>query len=540
MTSIDTTTPVTASASLLTARLRGARPAVLGMLLLLAAWQLAAIVMVDRHVVPGPATVAAQLWQDRSSILANSQVTLREAMTGYLWGNLTAIVFGVLFVQFRAVERLLLRLAIASYCVPLVAIAPILVVVLDGDGPKSALAALSVFFTTLIATMIGLRSSDPTALEVVRASGGTTWDALRYVRVRAALPAVLAGLCVAAPAALLGAIIGEYLGASEGLGVALVQAQSSFEVARTWALAVAMSLLAGLLYALTAAVARKLTPWSTSVQTVGSAPQVKPSSGPGWARAAGSAAFATASIAVIIGLWYGALAVLRLDPYFAKSPTDVWSYLFSGADARAGRAELLDALGVTLMDAGVGYLVGSLIAVLAAVLIVSLPGVERVVTPVAIVLRSVPIVAMTPLLALVFGRQLLGVTVIVSLVVFFPTLVNMVVGLRSAPAVASDVVAAAGGHALQTIRLVRLPYALPALFASARIAVPAALGGATLAEWLATGQGMGSLLVVSYSNSQFAKLWSGSVLIVAASVTLYALVAALEAPVLRRFAHPAG
>jgi ABC-type nitrate/sulfonate/bicarbonate transport system permease component len=137
-----------------------------------------------------------------------------------------------------------------------------------------------------------------------------------------------------------------------------------------------------------------------------------------------------------------------------------------------------------MVDAGVGLIVGTVIAVLAAIAMVSLPVIEQVVTPVAIVVRSIPIVAMTPLLALVFGRHLLGVTVIVSLVVFFPTLVNMVLGLRSAPAVASDVVNAAGGSALQTIRLVRLPYALPALFASARIAVPAALGGATLAEWL--------------------------------------------------------
>lgn len=517
-------------------RLRTSGPAVIGLIGLLLVWQLAAVLLAHRHVVPGPVTVFVQLWHDRASIAANAAVTLREAMVGYLWGNLAALALGVLFVQFRTVERLLMRLAIASYCVPLVAIAPILVVVLDGDGPKYALAALSVFFTTLIATMVGLRSSDPTALEVVRASGGTASQALWYVRIRAALPSVFAGLCVAAPAALLGAVIGEYLGASQGLGVALVQAQSSFEVARTWALALAMSLLAGLLYAATALIARWLTPWSTSTQTVGSTPRVEPSGRRGWLRVLSTFGFALGSVLLLIGIWYLALAWLGLDGYFAKSPADVWSYLMTGAEAGPRRQELFAALGVTLLDAGVGYLVGTVVAIVAAIAIVSAPVVEQVVTPVAIVLRSIPIVAMTPLLALVFGRQLLGVTVIVALVVFFPTLVNMVVGLRSAPVVAGEVVAAAGGSALQTIRLVRLPYALPALFASARIAVPAALGGATLAEWLATGQGMGSLLVVAYSNSQFATLWSGSVLIVAASVALYALVAALEAPVLRRFA----
>jgi sulfonate transport system permease protein len=187
------------------------------------------------------------------------------------------------------------------------------------------------------------------------------------------------------------------------------------------------------------------------------------------------------------------------------------------------------------MDAALGYVAGTVVAVLAAIAIISVRVVEQLVTPIAVVLRSVPIVAMTPLLALVFGRGLVGVTVIVSLVVFFPTLVNMIVGLRSAPAVATDVIRAAGGSTLQAIRVVRLPYALPALFASARIAVPAALGGATLAEWLATGDGLGSLLVVSYSNSQFSTLWSGSVVIVTVSVFLYTLVSGLEAPVLKRF-----
>jgi ABC-type nitrate/sulfonate/bicarbonate transport system permease component len=194
---------------------------------------------------------------------------------------------------------------------------------------------------------------------------------------------------------------------------------------------------------------------------------------------------------------------------------------------------------VTLTDAALGYVVGTAVAVVAAIAIVSARVVEQVVTPIAVVLRSVPIVAMTPLLALVFGRGLLGVTVIVSLVVFFPTLVNMIVGLRSAPPAATDVIRAAGGSTLQAIRVVRVPYALPALFASARIAVPAAIGGATLAEWLATGDGLGSLLVVSYSNSQFSTLWSGSVVIVAVSVLLYSLVSALEGPVLNRFSAQA-
>jgi ABC-type nitrate/sulfonate/bicarbonate transport system permease component len=142
---------------------------------------------------------------------------------------------------------------------------------------------------------------------------------------------------------------------------------------------------------------------------------------------------------------------------------------------------------------------------------------------------------MAPLIALVFGRGLLGVTVIVALVVFFPTLVNLSVGLRAAPTPACEVVTSMGGSAFHTVTKVRIQYALPALFASARIAVPAAIGGATLAEWLATGNGLGSLLVVAYSGSRFGTLWAGAVLVVVVSVGLYALIGAVERPVLRRY-----
>ena len=99
---------------------------------------------------------------------------------------------------------------------------------------------------------------------------------------------------------------------------------------------------------------------------------------------------------------------------------------------------LLDALGRTVIDAAGGYLIGTLAATAVAIAVVLSRGIEQAVMPVAITLRSVPLVAMTPLIALIFGRGYLGVTAVVSIVTFFPTLVNVAVGLRSAPALACD------------------------------------------------------------------------------------------------------
>ena len=117
--------------------------------------------------------------------------------------------------------------------------------------------------------------------------------------------------------------------------------------------------------------------------------------------------------------------------------------------------------------------------------------------PIAMVLRSVPLVAMTPLIVLVFGRGLMAVTVIAGIVTFFPTLVNVTLALRATPQESIDLCRAYGASPRHTLRKVQVPSALPALFASLRIAAPLALVGALLAEWLATGQGLGYLIQTS-------------------------------------------
>ncbi len=515
---------------------RQALAALTGVALVIGIWIVCAAIFATEHVIPTPWAVWNAVWSDRDVYPTNIAVTVKEATIGFMWGNLAAIALAVLFVQMPAIERVLLQLAIASYCVPLVAVAPILVVVLSNDQPKEALAALSVFFTTLVAAVLGLRSAQPATLDVIRASGGQSLAQLRYVRVRAALPSLFGGLRIAAPAAVLGAIIGEYLGANEGLGVALVQAQSSFEVSRTWGIALVISALAGFAYGAVSLIARLLTPESHNALSANAIGAARTPRAAGLrSRILSGAVFFTLSIATIVLLWYALLRLFHLNSFFAKTPLDVWRYMLTAPNAANNRSELFSGLGITVNDALIGFFIGTAAAVAAAVVMVSLPLIHQAILPIAIVLRSVPIVAMTPLVALIFGRGRVGVTVVVGLVVFFPTLVNVTIGLRAAPKQACDLVTSLGGTRWAVMARVRLFYALPALFASARIAIPAALGGATLAEWLATGKGLGSLLVVSYSNSAFDTLWSAAVLIVAVSVLAYACMSAAEQWVTRRF-----
>jgi ABC-type nitrate/sulfonate/bicarbonate transport system permease component len=143
-----------------------------------------------------------------------------------------------------------------------IAIGPILQIIFNGQNPKIILAALSVFFTTLVGTLVGLRSADPIALDVVHAYGGGSVQKLRKVRIRSALPSLFVALRIAAPAAVLGAIIGEYVGGESGLGIAMIASQSGLRVATTWGIALVATLIASVAYGVTALAGRLLTPWA--------------------------------------------------------------------------------------------------------------------------------------------------------------------------------------------------------------------------------------------------------------------------------------
>ena len=421
------------------------------------------------------------MWNDRSFYVPHLRTTLVEAAWGYVLGNVAAIVVAALVVLVRPLSTVLERIGVAVYCLPLLALGPILQIVAPGSAAKIVLAALACFYTTMVCCVVGLRSADPASIDVVSAAGGGRLRSFVAVRVPASLPALFAGLRIAAPAALLGAIVGEYLGGRRGLGVAMIQSQSSFDVARTWGLAAVMGLTVGVVYAAMGLLSRLLLPWAA-----GERPLAVLQLASGRASVASSALSIAMSAGLLIVGWWGLLRAYDLNPYFAKSPADVWTFLTTTSD---DRSDLWSAFGTTIVDTAVGFAIGLAAAVVVSAASVAWSAVNWVVTPSAVAMRSIPIIAMTPLIALIFGRDLMAVTVIVGLVTFFPTFVALTTAMREAPGQACDLIVVYGGSAVRELVGVRLPFALPSLFAACKIALPAALSGALLAEWLATGQG---------------------------------------------------
>jgi ABC-type nitrate/sulfonate/bicarbonate transport system permease component len=232
-------------------------------------------------------------------------------------------------------------------------------------------------------------------------------------------------------------------------------------------------------------------------------------------------------------LWEAFLRVFDVNPYFAKTPADVWEYLVSGPGAAARRTIVFDAMGETARTAALGFTVGIVGAVLLAALFVTVPAVERALLPVAVALRSVPIVATTPLIILLLGRGIVGPVVIVAIMSFFPTLVNCVFGMRRTPGQVLDVLRSYNAGPVAVLGTARLPSAVPAILASARIAVPASLLGVTVAEWLATGRGIGNLMVIASSTARYDTLWACVAVLTLFAVICYSAVAAIESVVLR-------
>jgi ABC-type nitrate/sulfonate/bicarbonate transport system permease component len=250
--------------------LRSVGTSILGLAALVGLWWLGTLTVLADLRIPSPGGVVSSAWDDGWSYYSlHFGMTLQEASIGFLYGTAAAIVLGSVVLLLPAAEPLIMQIAVISYCMPLVAIAPVLFIVIGNpdegqrSGTATALATLAVFFTTVVGTVLGLRSADRTSLDVVTVFGGGRFRQLQKVQLISALPPMIAALRIGAPAAFLGAILGEYAGGTQqGVAVTLKIAQQNVDVEQAWAIGLGCAIVAGAFYALFGILARLVTPWS--------------------------------------------------------------------------------------------------------------------------------------------------------------------------------------------------------------------------------------------------------------------------------------
>lgn len=256
-------------------RARSILPPVAIVVALLCAWEAAArwevladALSIEPFLVPAPTDVAEALWEDRSLLADDAWVTLREVLLGFGVSVALGVGFAVVLHLSTTLRRALYPLLVASQTVPIIVIAPILVVWFGyGIGPKLAIIALICFFPITVNTLDGLRAVDPDAVRMMRTLDAGRRRILTAVEAPTALPYFFSGAKIAVAVAVIGAVFGEWAGSDSGLGHLMLQSSAQLLTARLFAAVVILSAFAIALFALLALLERRLAWWGPASDT---------------------------------------------------------------------------------------------------------------------------------------------------------------------------------------------------------------------------------------------------------------------------------
>ncbi|MEE8559626.1 MAG: ABC transporter permease [Alphaproteobacteria bacterium] len=241
---------------------RLARPLVI-LVGLLVLWELVVWLSgVPPYILPAPHEVAVAWAARRALILEHWVITTAEILLGLAIGTVLGCSSALVMGYFRPARRWLLPVLVTSQAIPVFAIAPLLVLWLGyGMASKVAMATLIIYFPVTAAFYDGLRRTEPGWLDLARTMGGSRWAALRHIRIPAALPALASGLRVATAVAPIGAIVGEWVGSSAGLGYLMLHANARMQIDLMFAALITLAVFAVALYFSVDTVLRRALPW---------------------------------------------------------------------------------------------------------------------------------------------------------------------------------------------------------------------------------------------------------------------------------------
>jgi putative hydroxymethylpyrimidine transport system permease protein len=236
---------------------------------LVAIWQVAATtgaiagaLHLEKFLVPSPSEVGEALWQNRTLLAENAWVTLKEVLLGFGCALVAGLAFAVALHLFETMRRAFYPLIVASQTIPIIVIAPILVVWFGyGIGPKLVVVALICFFPITVNTLDGLRSVDPDAIKMMRTLDASRRQTFLRVEGPRALPYAFSGAKIAVAVAVIGAVFAELVSPKSGLGSLILQDGYQLETARQFAAVFVLSAMAIALFGLLALAERRLVTW---------------------------------------------------------------------------------------------------------------------------------------------------------------------------------------------------------------------------------------------------------------------------------------
>lgn len=240
-------------------------PALAAVIGLLALWELiTAGFHVPSYMAPSPVEVLAAFRDEGQTLWNNFWPTLLEALLGFFFGNTAAVLVAVLFVYSQTAERAFYPVAVFMHTIPIIAIAPILVLLFgNGYTPKIIIAAMICFFPTLVNMVRGLKAVSPAALELMQVLSATKAEIFWKLRLQSSLPFLFAALKIAATTCVIGAIVGEWIGSSFGLGALIIEATYNFRSSLLYATVFVAALLAVLLFSAVSLLEARIIRWKS-------------------------------------------------------------------------------------------------------------------------------------------------------------------------------------------------------------------------------------------------------------------------------------
>ena len=225
-------------------------------------WAIVVGFNVKPFIAPSPFLVLDTLYAKRAVLLDNLIPTAFEAAGGFLLGNLVAIVLATVFVHNKTLHDIFFPVALIFNAIPVVAKAPVLVLIMgNGVEPKIAIAALVCFFPTLVNMVRGLDSANPQALELMRVLSASKTEVFFKLRLFSSLPYLFSALRIAASMSVIGAVVGEWIGATRGIGALIIQATYNFDSALLYSAIVMSACLSGSFFLIIALLERWIVRW---------------------------------------------------------------------------------------------------------------------------------------------------------------------------------------------------------------------------------------------------------------------------------------
>ncbi|WP_436253363.1 ABC transporter permease [Neorhizobium sp. LjRoot104] len=236
---------------------------------------------------------------------------------------------------------------------------------------------------------------------------------------------------------------------------------------------------------------------------------------------------AIAAAVGLVVLWQFVVWFFKIPTFMAPSPVDV-AYAF-----QQNAGILWTNMLPTILEAFLGFVFGNLVAILLAIWFVHSSTAEKAFYPIAVFIKAIPIIALAPILVLIFGNGLAPKIIIAGLICFFPTLVNMVQGLKSASPAMLDLMRVLSASNTEILWKVRLPSSMPFLFAALKIAATSSVMGAIVAEWIGSSFGLGALIIEATYNFRSPLLYATVVIAAVLAVVLFFIVSVVEARMIR-------